>query len=176
MKKGVIHKIKKRNKEMESVKTSKSRSNRYPLQNERQRRNSDLPPKKIENPHSKVIRTKKTKGQPADKETLMGVINYFREQYGQNALDIEPELETYVEPALNKEKLQIQITGSLAVQYAVIVDDYNDQTPTAFIKSWIKETNTLYSLLSPANKGYLDFVEQPDGTKKLVFINVLTYN
>ena len=161
---------------MQSVKGVKPRANKNPNATEKHRRNSDLPPKKIENPHSKVIRTKKTKGQPADQETLMGVINYFREQYGQNPLEIEPELENYVTPVLNHERLEISLPGSIVIQYSVITENYLDQTPTAFIKSWIKETNKLNSLLSPANKGYLDFVEQQDGSKKLVFITVLTYN
>ena len=161
---------------MQSVKGGKTRGNKSIIPVDKHRRNSDIPPKKIENPHSKVIRTKKTKGLPADEETLMGIINYFREQYGQTALEIEPELENYVNQAINKEQLDIQLPESITIQYSTLIDDYTDQSPTTFLKSWIRGTNTLNALLSPANKGYLTFIEQPDGTKKLVFINVLTYH
>ena len=161
---------------MNSVKEVRVKSNVNPLQANRQRRNSELPPKKIENPHSKVIKTKKVKGQPADPETLMGVINLFRKQYGQNALEIEPQLAKYVNLAINHQKIKVQIPGSVEIQHAVLVDDFTGQPATSFIKSWIKEGNTLNALLSPANKGYVEFVGQEEDSIKVVFINVLTFN
>ena len=160
---------------MNSVKEVKPRQYNNPLTNDKHRRNSELPPKKIENPHSKVIKFKKTKGQPADPETLMGVANLFRQQYGQNTLEIEPRLAKYMNLAIINKPFAIELPGEVTIQQSALVDEFTGQTAPSFIKTWIRDSNTLNALLSPANKGYIDFVEQQDGTKKVVFINVLTF-
>ena len=106
----------------------------------------------------------------------MGVINFFRQQYGQTPLEIEPRLAKYVNLAINNKPLDIKLQGLITIQHSALVDEFTGQTAPSFIKSWIRDSYTLNALLSPANKGYIEFVEQPDESKKVVFINVLTFN
>lgn len=127
------------------------------------------------NPHAKVLKFKKTKGQPTDTQTLMGVINLYREQFGQDPLEIDNYLAHYVPLALNDQQIKITKPNEIAIQHGVIIDDYVGQTAPAFIKSWISESDKLNVLLAPGNSGYIDIVTPEEGVQKLVFIIALMY-
>ncbi|EAY00353.1 hypothetical protein TVAG_407020 [Trichomonas vaginalis G3] len=127
------------------------------------------------NPHSKVLKFKKTKGEPADSTTLMGVINLYRKQFGQDTLEVDNFLAQYIPAAIENKQLKIVKPNEITIQHSVIVDNFKGQTALAFIKSWIRESDKLNALLSPGNCGYIDIVQPKEGIQKLVLIIALIY-
>lgn len=161
---------------MHSVSGVRPRQNIKPAVLEQERRHSELPPRTTPDPHAKVIKTKKSKGVPCDPETLLGIINLFREQYGQQLLEIDEDLAPYCEAIANGEDCILQNLGNqIVLNHTVICEKFTGQSAINFMKSWLKSSHTLNSLLSPANYGYASIVDVDEETRKLVFINVLTF-
>lgn len=125
---------------------------------------------------SKVLRYKKLKGEPANPDTLLAVINLFRERFCQKVLEKETYLSKYIQDLVAKQDIRVRFNDErVSFSCCSIVDDFNGQTAPALVKSWTRSSNKLNSLLAPANYGYCDTVTLDDGSKKMVFVSVLAF-
>ncbi|EAY02182.1 hypothetical protein TVAG_213820 [Trichomonas vaginalis G3] len=139
------------------------------------RRNSDTGPKAPINPHSKVLKFKKAKGEPANQQTLFQVINKFRIEFGQEPIQLDNRLSEYVTKLINSNDTNISLENIFVVQSGHFVYDFNDESPLQLIRNWIKEQDFIEVLMAPATIGYLDIVRLDDQSRKIIFIYAYLY-
>ena len=146
------------------------------LVNESFRKNSDLESKKTISTHSKIIKTKKTKGSPAEQETLFELINEFRNTFGQNLLEFDPSLSKVAQKIFLKEEINFEERKNEAnISFTTFKTQFQGESATTVLKNWIKDKQSLNSLLSPANKGYVEFFDIDYEKKVIVFITQLVF-
>lgn len=141
----------------------------------KQRRNSDVGPRMPANPHSKVIKTKRTKGEPANAQTLLETINKFREEFNLDTINYDNRLADYVNKLLIGESIDVTLPDETVIEAFHIIDDFDDESCSQIIRNWVNIPHFLDVLTSPGTIGYVKLNEEENEPKKVAFLMAYTF-